>query len=91
MLYVFRNKVSQSILKQRSPRSLSISVHQLEHPCLDIPFAKAKGGDFVQDSPHLENSFEGDAFLQRNLQRVLPHEVSSWNLTICYDHHVFDN
>ena len=31
-----------------------------------IPFAKAKGGQFVQDAPHLENSYEGDVFLQRN-------------------------
>jgi hypothetical protein len=30
----------------------------------------------MQDAPHLENSFEGDTLLQRNLQRILPIEVS---------------
>ena len=42
----------------------------------DLPFAKAKEGAFCQQSPFLENSFEGDAFLQRNLKRILPEDVS---------------
>jgi len=41
----------------------------------DLPFAKAKEGAFCQQSPFLENSFEGDAFLQRNLKRILPEDV----------------
>lgn len=44
---------------------------------IGIPFAKAKEGSFVQDAPHLENSFEGDAFLKRNLERILPNDVYS--------------
>lgn len=54
---------------------LSLSVNDFSSK-ISIPFAKAKGGSFVQDAPHLENSFEGDAFLRRNLQRILPTEVS---------------
>ena len=42
---------------------------------LDIPFASAKKGNFIQASPFLENGFEGDAFLKRNLQRILPKKV----------------
>ena len=56
------------------------SVSQLlndENNKLDIPFANAKKGPFVQASPYLENGFEGDAFLKRNLQRILPKEVSN--------------
>ena len=39
-------------------------------------FAKSRQGTFFQTPPFLENSFEGDAFLQRNLQRILPQDVS---------------
>lgn len=38
-------------------------------------FAKSRQGTFFQTPPFLENSFEGDAFLQRNLQRILPQDV----------------
>lgn len=54
---------------------MSLSVKNVSSK-INIPFAKAKEGSFVQDAPHLENSFEGDAFLRRNLQRILPTEVS---------------
>ena len=47
-----------------------------ENNKLDIPFAKARQSPFVQSSPFLENTFEGDAFLKRNLQRILPKDVS---------------
>ena len=57
-------------------RYLTLSVHDCNSQ-IGIPFAKPHGGSFVQDAPHLENSFEGDAFLRRNLQRILPAEVSN--------------
>lgn len=41
----------------------------------DLPFARAKKGDFCQPAPFLENSFDGDAFLQRSLKRLLPNDV----------------
>lgn len=41
-----------------------------------LPFARAKKGTFFQQSPFLENSFEGDAFLQRNLKRILSNDVT---------------
>ncbi len=69
------------------------SVSQLlndENNKLDIPFANAKKGPFVQASPHLENGFEGDAFLKRNLQRILPKEVKKC-VAVWYLHQVLYN
>lgn len=48
----------------------------------DPVFAKPREGPFVQQSPYLENSFNGDAFLQRNLERILPQEVSKKKLSM---------
>lgn len=61
---------------------LSLSVNDFSSK-ISIPFAKAKGGSFVQDAPHLENSFDGDAFLRRNLQRILPSELSRVQCNTC--------
>lgn len=45
-------------------------------PQVASPFAKARAGPFVQSVPYLENSFNGDAFLKRNLERILPRDVN---------------
>jgi len=52
-----------------------VSNHSFIRPN-DLPFARAKAGNFRQQSPFLENSFEGDAFFQRNLKRLLLDDVS---------------
>ena len=41
----------------------------------NYPFAKARAGSFVQEAPRLENSFLGDTFLRRNLERILPKDA----------------
>lgn len=78
MLPLLRLKKQLSVFYKRNTRFLSLKINELEEPFsnISIPFAIAKKGGFVQDVPHLENSFEGDAFLQRNLKRILPQEVS---------------
>ena len=62
----------------RCQRNLSVNEHfstETSTVSETIPFSKAQSGPFVQCAPYLENSFEGDVFLQRNLKRILPEEV----------------
>lgn len=43
---------------------------------LDIPFARARLGTFVQDAPVLGNQYLEDATLQSYLKRYVPQKVS---------------
>ncbi len=43
----------------------------------DIPFSRAKVGEFVQEQPFHENAFLSDQFTIENLKRLMPNEVYS--------------
>ncbi|XP_057372838.1 acyl-CoA dehydrogenase family member 11-like [Daphnia carinata] len=76
MFSVLQKKIASPVLYTFPIKHLSLTSINC-NTSVGIPFAKAKEGSFVQDAPHLENSFEGDAFLKRNLERLLPNEVYS--------------
>jgi hypothetical protein len=78
MLSLVPNKIASLVSYKLHTRFISFTSYNNYNT--HIPFSKAKEGNFIQDAPHLENSFEGDALLQRNLQRILPIEVSYLNL-----------
>lgn len=40
-------------------------------------FSRSKRGSFYQGEPQLENAYEADTFLQRNLKRLIPFEVNT--------------
>ncbi len=74
-----------SLLKRKPSLARSYCAHTAAKSLLDpinsplqvaSPFAKARAGPFVQSVPYLENSFNGDAFLKRNLERILPKDVN---------------
>lgn len=75
MFSLVPNKIVSSVSYKLHTRFISFTNFNCN--TLGIPFSKAKEGSFIQDAPHMENSFEGDALLQRNLQRILPSEVSN--------------
>ena len=75
--FIKRNSVISALSSSKTRHlTFNYSRRQTVQANVSLPFAKPKEGSFIQETPHIENTFLGDAVLQRNLKRILPNEVS---------------